>query len=153
MKTVSMLALVTCCSFSCQALAQDIGRYDKKVEQAMLKKAAEKIGPLRGLILTEDGDNFVTLRDLQITPKKETSLNTDIDYFTGHLQSTSVVTDQIVMTHPIDGTDSIVTGRAYKFDSDGNPMNNHQDYPRPTPISVAKSLFEAMQINPYPGSK
>ena len=52
-----------------------------------------------------------------------------------------------------DAIDPVVTGVPFKFDSKGRPMAHHQEYPRPTALSAASSLLEAMRINPYPGDK
>ena len=42
-------------------------------------------------------------------------------------------------------------GLPIKFDSSGQPMAHHQEYPRPTALSVVTSLMEAINLNPYPG--
>lgn len=148
MKNINLLALAVSCGFVTQVQAQEIGRFDKSIEKAAAAKAGEKIGSLRGLILADDKENFVTIKDLQPEPKEEAS------YFPSPYRKAwqpDPTTEALPPMVMVDEVDTIITGRSFKFDSDGNPMQNHQEYPRPTPLSVAKSLFDAMQINPYPG--
>ena len=148
MRNLSLLALAVSCGFGLQVQAQEIGRYDKSIEKAAAEKAGKKIGSLRGLILADDKANFVTIKDLQAEPEEEASIFPSPFRKAWQPDPTTEALPPMVM---VDEIDQIITGRSYKFDSDGNPMRNHQEYDRPTPLSVAKSLFDAMRINPYPG--
>lgn len=53
--------------------------------------------------------------------------------------------------------DRVVTGQSnrsmlfQKFDSNGFPMNHHQEYARPNAKSLASSIWDAIDLNPYPG--
>ena len=53
--------------------------------------------------------------------------------------------------------DNVVTGQSnrsmlfQKFDSSGSPMNHHQDYEKPNAKSLVSSIWEAIDLNPYPG--
>jgi hypothetical protein len=53
--------------------------------------------------------------------------------------------------------DQVVTGQSnrsmlfQKFDSNGLPMNHHQEYARPNAKSLASSIWDAIDLNPYPG--
>jgi len=53
--------------------------------------------------------------------------------------------------------DPVVTGQSnrlmvfQKFDSRGLPMSHHQEYDRPNAKSLASSIWEAIDLNPYPG--
>jgi len=132
------------------AQAQDIGRYDKNIEKEAVKRVAEKIGELRGLILASDVDTFVTLEGL--TPKT----NDEIVLFPAPYRKSWQPDPGMKPLPPIvmsDGVDPFVTGVPFKFDSEGRPMANHQEYPRPTAISAARSLIEAIEINPFPGDE
>lgn len=148
MRNISLLALAVSCGFGFHAQAQEIGRYDKSIEKAAAVKAGEKIGSLRGLILADDKEHFVTAKDLQPETKEEPSIYPAPFRKAWQPDPTTEALPPMVM---VDEVDQIITGRSFKFDSEGNPMRNHQEYERPTPLSVAKSLFDAMRINPYPG--
>lgn len=43
-------------------------------------------------------------------------------------------------------------GSAVKFDSEGRPLAHHQEYPRPTAMSITLGLFDAIDLNPFPGN-
>ncbi len=156
MKYFSVMALVIGCGFGFQAQAQDQlqsptgehGRYDKKIEKAAARKAAEKIGSLRGLILADDEENFIRIEDLEPKPKAEIIQYPPPARRAWQRDPGLAELPPMVMNEPVD---EFVTGRAFKFDANGNPIKHHQDYPRPTPLSVARSLLDAIQINPYPG--
>jgi len=53
--------------------------------------------------------------------------------------------------------DRVVTGQSnksmlfQKFDSEGIPMSHHQEYARPNAKSLASSIWDAIDLNPYPG--
>lgn len=150
MKNISLMALLISFGVCAQAQAQEIGRYDKKIEKAAAKRAAEKLGSLRGLILTDDENVFIKEQDLQPKPRQETML------FPSPYRKAWEREPGMEALPPMvnaDQLDPFVTGSISKFDSDGNPMQHHQDYPRPTPMSAAKSLLEAMNINPFPDDK
>ncbi len=103
----------------------------------------------RGIIENESNNHFVTIGDFSnISPVSSDGLeNRDSGKKTQELQPAS----QLI--------DSLVTGKSnntnfyQKFDSDGIPMAHHQEYPRPSVKNFASSLFEAIEINPYPGDQ
>jgi hypothetical protein len=53
--------------------------------------------------------------------------------------------------------DRVMTGQSnrsmlfQKFDSNGLPMAHHQEYARPSAKSLASSIWDAIDLNPYPG--
>ncbi len=53
--------------------------------------------------------------------------------------------------------DQVMTGQSnrsmlfQKFDSKGSPMSHHQEYARPNIKSLASSIWDAINLNPYPG--
>jgi len=160
MKTFYIAALAISCGLVGPVNAQmhEINRYDKSIEKAAAKRAGEKIGSLRGLILADSKSNFVTRDDLIEKPKESVMFEPSAHRKAWQPEPGTKALPPMVMLEKVD---PFVTGRvgkfdgqkfdSQKFDSLGNPMNNHQDYPRPTPLSVAKSLLDAMTINPYPG--
>ncbi|MCP4183016.1 MAG: hypothetical protein GY761_06830, partial [Hyphomicrobiales bacterium] len=53
--------------------------------------------------------------------------------------------------------DQVVTGQSsrsmlfQKFDSNGSPMSHHQEYTRPNARSLTSGIWNAINLNPYPG--
>ncbi|MCF6320963.1 MAG: hypothetical protein L3J32_04255 [Rhizobiaceae bacterium] len=130
------------------AQAQNIDRYDKNIEEAAVKHVAENIGELRGLILVETNDVFVKVESFNPKLRNKTIINPPPYRKSWQPDPVMKPLPPMVMSY---GIDPFVTGVPFKFDSKGRPMSNHQEYPRPTAMSVAKSLIEAIEINPYPG--
>ncbi len=138
------------------AHAQEIRRYDRAIEAAAAKRAGEKVGTLRGIILADRKNLFVLRSDLMPVREKETKFTPPQQTLTLPATNRQKTLPPIVMKNTVD---PIVTGQPYapnkrylKFDSNGDPLKHHQEYPRPTLKSVARSLIAAMDMNIYPGS-
>lgn len=154
MKHSAVLALAISCVVVAPLHAQEATRYDKSIEEAAIKRAAEKIGTLRGIIQADSNRNFVTKDDMvvDVTQPETITLPTPLTPYRKAWQSVpgTKKLPPMVMGEMID---PVVTGEPFKFNHMGEPMEHHQVYPRPTPLSSAASLIEAMDLNPYPGDE
>ncbi len=105
------------------------------------------MGSLRGII-DEVADNPITGYQFN----KTTLSVSEIQMAIRDAQKVAVSLDT-----PEPLIDTVVTGQSnrsmlfQKFDSNGIPMKHHQEYARPNAKSLASSIWEAIDMNPYPG--
>ena len=144
MKFVILMAVGIVVTNGLPAYSQDEARYDKSIEKAAAKRAGEKIGALRGVIVDENSNLFVTSQDM--APKAKKKIRFQADVF--ELQRKKSALKPMVMGEMID---PVITGAPFKFDADGKPMRHHQEHPRATFMSIAQGLLDGIEFNPFPG--
>ena len=127
--------------------AQELGLGDinKYIDQPATKGPSaligDEIGVLRGFI---EGDLRVAVDGHGGSTGKETDS-------AQWLARENI--DPVITTNIARGSAPNLRGFAVKFDSDGNPMAHHQEYPRPSPLAIASSIFNSLEMNTYPGDE
>ena len=96
------------------------------------------LGELRGMI-----DDQVEISSIEID-----TMVTGVPYkdWLNRRSSSSFDIDNSALGEP-----NIDFGSAVKFDSEGRPLAHHQEYPRPTAMSITLGLLDAIDLNPFPG--
>ena len=119
------------------AQAQELGKSGRGIIIAI--QADVDLGEMRGMI-----DDQVEISLIEID-----TMVTGVPYkdWLSRRPSSSFDIDTSALDEP-----NTNFGSAVKFDSDGRPLAHHQEYPRPTAMSITLGLLDAIDLNPFPGN-